>query len=158
MLAAATQRRWRAAPADPTREGGGVRTYYRKHFQLRGDEFPPESAFPSTMPWYFRHTSRFPDLSYPRTLMRVRCGSTSLAGCPSNYSAHDTACPRCTTGAAETARHVFFECPSTAPLRADARYAQLFAGLPAAPRERLRAFMNAPNQNLLAEFVTTCDI
>ena len=54
---------------------------------------------------------------------------------------------------------MFFKCPSTPspPLRAaDARYAALFAGLPAASRERLRDVMIALHQNLLAENVKAC--
>ena len=145
---------WEAAPSNAAR-AFSARAQYREHFALEGDEQEPEPAFPNRMPWYFRHTSRFSTLAHARSLMRVRCCSTPLAACPTNYAAASSACPRCGSGADESVEHVLFDCPSTDPLRADERFSHLFMG-PWPLAARLRTFMHTPHQYALAKFIHAC--
>ena len=60
-------------------------------------------------------TSRFPDLSYSRFLVRVRCGSSHLPAPQTTLRAalHASVAPR--TGSAQTAQHVFFGVPLPLP-------------------------------------------
>ncbi|MFM9033240.1 MAG: hypothetical protein ACKOQ4_02965, partial [Mycobacterium sp.] len=58
---AALERRWAAPPSDG--RAFSARTQYREHFALSGEEHEAEPAYPPTMPWYFRHTSRLPTLA-----------------------------------------------------------------------------------------------
>ena len=99
---------------------------YLTHFALAGDEHVYEHAFPKTMSWPFRHTSRYRCLSHARAMVRLRCCSTPLAACPTNRSATLRVCPRCTLGVDQTAEHMLLDCPSTAPARASAHFAPLF--------------------------------
>jgi hypothetical protein len=151
---AAIERRWEAAPASTARTLS-ARAQYREHFAMGGDEHEPEPAFPDRMPWYFRHTSRFAMLAHARSLMQVRCCSTPLAACPTNYAAASPACPRCNGGEEESVEHVLLDCPATHAIRADERFSHLFMG-PWPQVARLRTFMHTPHQYALAKFIHAC--
>jgi hypothetical protein len=151
---AAIERRWEAAPASTARTLS-ARAQYREHFAMGGDEHEPEPAFPDRMPWYFRHTSRFAMLAHARSLMQVRCCSTPLAACPTNYAAASLACPRCNGGEEESVEHVLLDCPATHAIRADERFSHLFMG-PWPQVARLRTFMHTPHQYALAKFIHAC--
>jgi hypothetical protein len=91
-------------------------------------EHEPEPTLPDRMPWYFRHTCRFTTLAHARSLMRVRCCSTPLAACPTNYAAASPSYPRCGGGADELVEHVLLDCHSTHALQADERLSHLLRG------------------------------
>jgi hypothetical protein len=151
---AAIERPWEAAPSSTARTLS-ARAQYREHFALGGDEQYPELAFPDRMPWCLRHTSRFATLAHARSLMRLRCCSTPLAACPTNYAAASPACPRCGGGEDGSVEHVLLDCPSTHALRADERFSHLFMG-PWPQVARLRTFMHTPHQYALAKFIHAC--
>jgi hypothetical protein len=147
---------WKAAMAALWRAGrpGGVREQYRAHFLLRGDEHAGTPGLPPTMPWYFRHTSRFAPTELARTLMRVRCLSTPFATCPTG-DAPLPVCTRCQTGEPATLQHALLDCPATAALRQLEPFVPLFMG-PFPLAGRLRIFMHTPHQHTLAKYVHAC--
>jgi hypothetical protein len=96
-----------------------------------------EPGFRDAMPYYFRHTSRF-EREHVRALMCLRCCSDPFAASPTLHYGGPDDCSRCTAGSPETAEHALLDCPAYAPLRADARFASLFAQpLPAGRRAGL---------------------
>jgi hypothetical protein len=102
------------------------------------------------MPHYFRHTSRFRAHTHDRALMRLRCCSAPLRGCPSLH-AGEAPCPHCPRRPRETAHHVLFDCGATADLRGPPAYAALFTPqLLAAPR--MCTWVHHAPQHLLAQY------
>ena len=115
----------------------------------------PEPGFPRRMPYYYRHTSLFRAHAHARALMRLRCCSDPFAASPTLHYDASPGCMRCAAAPPETAEHALLDCPSFSRLRAEPRFAALFAS-PLPPGERLRAFVRLPDQFALAEFVHTC--
>ena len=147
------ERRWAAMAA--ARGADSAHSQYLTHFALAGDEHVYEPAFPKTMSWPFRHTSRYRCLSHARAMVRLRCCSTPLAACPTNRSATLRVCPRCTLGVDQTAEHMLLDCPSTAPARASAHFAPLFTP-PLPPADRMRTLMRTGRHYTLASYVHEC--
>jgi hypothetical protein len=54
---------------------GGACAEYEACFAACDADEVPEAGFPSLMPYYFRHTSRFRNHQHARALMRLRCCS-----------------------------------------------------------------------------------
>ena len=94
------------------------------------------------------------DRQQTHTLQRfVRSGP--FAASPTLHYGSSTACTRCPEAPPETAEHALLDCPAYSHLRAQARFAPLFAApLPAGAR--LRVFARSPDQFALAESVHAC--
>ncbi|KAI8475601.1 MAG: hypothetical protein J3K34DRAFT_403809 [Monoraphidium minutum] len=77
---------WDHALADRTaaavQAGGGARAEYAAHFAVPNGQGDAEPGFPSGMPQYFRHTSRFRNHQHARALMRLRCCSPPVCCLP----------------------------------------------------------------------------
>lgn len=108
------------------------------------------------MPYYFRHTSRFREHQHVRALMRLRCCSDPFAASPTLHRGGSLECSRCRAGCPETAEHALLDCPAYAPLRADARFASLFARPLPAGAARWAAFARGCDQHVLASYVHAC--
>jgi hypothetical protein len=115
----------------------------------------PEAGFPSRMPYYFRHTSRFRNQQHARALMRLRCCSRPFAASGTLHYNTPTHCPHCDgLGRDKTAEHALLDCPAYADLRAEPRFVPLFGNLPALAR--MRAFVRSADQHTLGAFVHAC--
>ena len=150
---AALQERWNAAAATPH----SAVADYVSSAAMRPADCWDEDGYPSDMPLYVRHTSRFHNREHVRSLMRLRCGSLPLAACDvytadAPFCTHcepaDTASPCC-----ETVEHFLLQCPAYAGLRSQPRFTELFAGV---GDGTLPDFMNQRKQYRLAEFVHLC--
>jgi hypothetical protein len=92
-------------------------TEYAAHFAFQAagrleERLAEEPGFPGGMSYYFRHTSRFRAHTHARVLMRLRCCSTPLRGCPSLH-AGEVPCSHCPQRQHETAHHVLFHSDAT---------------------------------------------
>ena len=141
---------WAARAAVP----GKVAAAYAAFAPTAADD-SPEPGFPRRMPYYYRHTSLFRAHAHARALMRLRCCSDPFAASPTLHYDASPGCMRCAAAPPETAEHALLDCRSFSRLRAEPRFAALFAS-PLPPGERLRAFVRLPDQFALAEFVHTC--
>jgi hypothetical protein len=134
---------------------GGACAEYEACFAAGDADEVPEAGFPSRMPYYFRHTSRFRNHQHARALMRLRCCSPPFSASPTLHYNTPTHCPHCDgLGRDETAEHALLDCPAYADLRAEPRFAPLFANLPALAR--MRAFARSADQHTLGAFVHAC--
>ena len=132
-----TQGHWAERAAEPNT----VAAAYAAFAPIPADAHP-ERGFPPDMPHYFRHTSQYRAHEHARALMRLRCCSDPFAASPTLHCDASTACVRCPAAPPETAEHALLDCTAYARLRAQARFAPLFASpLPAG--ERLRAFVRS---------------
>jgi hypothetical protein len=88
----------------------------------------------------------------PPTNPAFQAGGYPARRARSNYGGPDD-CGRCTAGSPETAEHALLDCPAYALLRADARFASLFAQPLPAGAARWPAFVRTHDQQTLASFV-----
>jgi hypothetical protein len=127
---------------------GGATAEYAAHFAFQAggrleERLAEEPGFPGEMPYYFRHTSRFRAHTHARALMRLRCCSTPLRGCPSLH-AGEAPCSHYPQRQRETAH-----------LRGSPAYAALFTPeLLAAPR--MRTWVHLAPQHVLAQYTHAC--
>jgi hypothetical protein len=87
--------------------------------------------------------------------MRLRCCSPLLLRHRLFITTPPLHCPHCDgLGRDETAEHALLDCPAYADLRAEPRFAPLFANLSALAR--MCAFARSADQHTLGAFVHAC--
>jgi hypothetical protein len=107
-----------------------------------------EPGFPDAMPCYFRHTSRF-EHQHARSLMRLRCCSDPFAASTTLHwgGPNDSGLQCVPPAPPKRPRNSLLDCPvSIASLRADARFASLFAQPLPAGAPRWPAFVRTHDQ------------
>lgn len=148
----ATQQRWSRALA-----GGGAVCDYATHSLMRSEDEFEEEGFPPDMPHYVRHTGRY-NLAHTRSLARIRCCSSPLAGCSNQFLSPHPYCVKCAPQPGqhppiENVAHFLLQCPLYSSIRADPRFQPLFSPDHSG---NIHDFLNQPKQYRLAEFVHTC--
>jgi hypothetical protein len=110
----------------------------RPHRVTLADLNVREPGLPDAMPYYFRHASRFEHQHVRAALWRPRRLRSVHRRLP------------------KTAEHALLDCSAYAPLRADARFASLFAQPLPAGAARWPAFVHTHDQRTLASLVHAC--